>query len=73
MTPLIETPIKYENLKKTIVLDKREFSVCKIREKEVGLLRKRLLFIHYDGEVWDVLFTNLDLTKVKHRLFYKLK
>lgn len=73
MTPLIETPIKYENLKKTIVLDKREFSVCEIKEKEIGLLRKRLLFVHYDGERWDLLLTNLDLTDVKHRLFYQLK
>ena len=73
MTPLIEPPIKYENLKKTIVLDKREFSVCEIKEKEVGLLRKRLLFVHYDGEIWDLLFANLDLTEVKHLLFYKLK
>jgi len=73
MVAPIETPIKYERLKKSVVLDKKVFKICEIKEKEVGRLRKRLLFIHCNGKIWDLLLTNLDVTDVKHSIYYQLE
>jgi len=73
MPASIETPIRYEKLKKSVILDTRVFKTCEIKEKEVGRLRKKLLFIHYNGKMWDILLTNLEVTDVKHAIYYRLE
>ena len=61
----IKFPIQYENLKKIEVLDKKVFKVCEIKEKEVGKLRKKFVFIHFDGKKWELLVANPDLSEAR--------
>jgi len=52
-------------IRKTLTLDKRIFKPCEIKEKEAGLVRKKFLFVHFNGRQWKLLLTTADLSKVK--------
>lgn len=62
----IESPIRYERLKKSVVLDRKIFKICEVKEKEFGRLSKKSLFIHYDGKKWDILIANPDFSKIRY-------
>lgn len=45
--------LRYEKL--SVIADKRTFKVCEIKEKEIGLVRKKFLYVHFDGRQWNIL------------------
>lgn len=46
---------KYKRLKKTLVIERRNFKICEVKEREIGFIKKRVLYIHFDGRVFSVL------------------
>jgi hypothetical protein len=66
MTAVIESPIRYEKLKKILVLDKKVLKVCETKEREVGHLRKKLLYTHNNGKTVDLVLTDLSLNDIKY-------
>ena len=54
----IEAKAEYEKKHATLILDPRIFDLCKVKQVELGLLRKRIIFVHYDGKRWDILVYN---------------
>ncbi|KPV63638.1 MAG: hypothetical protein AOA66_0770 [Candidatus Bathyarchaeota archaeon BA2] len=62
----VEFPIEYKRIKLTTVLDGRLFKICDIKEKEIGIVRKRFLYLHYDGNMWKVLSITPDLSEVEY-------
>nr|MDO8082521.1 hypothetical protein [Candidatus Freyarchaeota archaeon] len=69
----IKPPIGY--LKRVEVLEKKDFPICVTKEKEVGLVRKRIWYIHRSKDRWSVLqlepelshYTFLDQSKPKRK------
>lgn len=57
---------KYERAKITEVLDKRIFNICECKEKEIGVVRKKLLYLHFDGSQWRILLIAPDLSEFKY-------
>jgi hypothetical protein len=51
----IEAGIEVGWMKKVIILDQKEFPECTIKEKEFGIIRKHIWYIHRSGEKWFVL------------------
>lgn len=66
MSVVAEAHARYEKSKKTVVLDKNVFQVCEIKLREIGLISKKLLFIHFDGQTWNILYTNSDMSHFKN-------
>jgi hypothetical protein len=66
MPTIFESPIRYEKLKKITVLDKTVLKVCETKEREIGHLRKRLLYTHNNGKAVDLLLTDLSLNHIKY-------
>lgn len=62
--------ISYTKTTKTLTLDNRVFKVCEVKEERLGLLRRKILFVHFDGKTWNVLHANEDFTNVRN---YKLR
>ena len=47
-SPSLECPIKKE--KKTIVFESNAFDICTVNCKEFGIIFKKLVYAHHDGE-----------------------
>jgi hypothetical protein len=64
----LETPfqLKYRMLREVLTLDKKYFKICEIKEKEIGIFKKRFLYIHFDGKQWSILRLDSDLSAVGH-------
>jgi hypothetical protein len=62
--------VAYRKSTKTLILDRRVFKVCEIKEERFGLLRRKILFIHFDGNTWNILHSNENFTDTK---YYKLR
>ncbi len=60
--------IEFKWLKEEISLDPKLFPESRIKEKEIGLLRKKIYYIHHkhDGS-WDV----LQLSPTLRRFYFK--
>ncbi len=58
---MIKIPLKlkgilgYTHNKVTNVIDKTNFPVCEIKEKEIGFLRKRIWYIHRIKNGWEII------------------
>jgi hypothetical protein len=59
----IEAPIRVTREKKIVELDKKVFKVCEIKEKEIGTLHKKFVFIHFNGREWHVFLANSDFSE----------
>jgi hypothetical protein len=59
----IEAPIRVTREKKIVELDKKVFKVCEIKERQIGTLRKKFVYIHFDGKEWHVLCSNSDFSE----------
>jgi hypothetical protein len=57
---------KYEMLREVITLDKKYFKICEVKEKEIGIIKRRFLYIHFDGKQWRILRLDVDLSAVEH-------
>jgi hypothetical protein len=60
----------YKKSTQTLTLDNRVFKVCDIKEERLGLVRRKILFLHFDGNTWNILLCNEGFTDIKH---YKLR
>jgi hypothetical protein len=60
----------YERTTKTLTLDRRVFKVCEVKEERLGTLRRKILFVHFDGKIWNILHSDEDFTDIK---YYKLR
>lgn len=49
----VESPIKFKRTKQEIIADKRFFTICEIKEKESGLIKKEFFYTHFDGKKWE--------------------
>ena len=52
--------VTYEKTTKTLKLDRRVFKVCEIKEESLGLFGRKILFVHFDGDTWNILHANED-------------
>jgi hypothetical protein len=66
MPTVFESPIKYGKLRKIMVLDKTVLKVCETKEREIGHLKKKLLYTHNNGKTVDLLLTDLNLNHIKY-------
>ena len=57
--------VEYKKETKTVIFDKRVFKVCQVKEERLGIFRRKILFVHFDGQTWNVLHANEDFTDVK--------
>jgi hypothetical protein len=62
----IRFPFRYERIRSTTILDERIFKVCDIKEKEIGIVRRWLLYLHFNGKTWKILLLKPDLSEVKY-------
>ena len=51
---------EYRRAVKAAVLDPKVFPVCRVKEVDLGLLRRVKYFIHFDGRRWSVLRVTSD-------------
>ena len=61
--------VKYEKSKQRIELDNDVFETCKVKHIKSGLFRKSLVFLHFDGETWNLLRVNNDWSKIENFQF----
>jgi hypothetical protein len=57
--------LKYKRVRIVQVFDKRFFKICDIKEKEIGIVKKKFLYTHFDGKQWRILQLAADLSTVK--------
>ena len=50
----IKVPLPYEHKKITQVLDPAIFPICITKEKEIGMIRKKVWYIHRFPDRWDI-------------------
>jgi hypothetical protein len=50
----------------TVTLDRRYFNVCEAKIERLGVLRRNILFVHFDGKTWNILHANEGFTDVKN-------
>lgn len=60
------TAFNYEKSKKTLILDNKIFETCKVKFIETGFLRKKFVFVHFDGKRWNILLVNKDYSKLRN-------
>lgn len=62
----VRLPFEYKYLKKIHEFERKDFPICTIKEKESGVLEKKLLYIHFDGKLWNILIVFLKTMEIKH-------
>ncbi|MEM3703137.1 MAG: hypothetical protein QXX79_01750 [Candidatus Bathyarchaeia archaeon] len=60
-----EFEIKLEKKIEKVTIDKTTFKKCEIKEKEQGILRKKLLYIHNNGKKLHIVKVDPALEDVK--------
>jgi len=62
----LESPYSYKKISVSQVLDAKIFKVCEIKEKEIGIIRKKFQYVHFDGKQWRILQISADLAEFKY-------
>lgn len=52
--------IEYKKAKKIIEINPKVVGICEIKEYEIGVIKKRPFYIHFDGKVWNILMWSKD-------------
>lgn len=64
-SPSIEPPIQFKDEK--IKLSYNQFKICTVHQSEVGLIHKKLVYAHFDGEKMNFTILDLKTNKVTQR------
>ncbi len=51
----VNARIEYRKVRKVLELNPRAFRPCEVKEFEVGVIRKQVYFVHFDGKRWDII------------------
>lgn len=51
----VKLGLEYRKLKQVMILDRRVFKPCEIKQIDRGFVRRKTYLVHFDGQRWDVL------------------
>ena len=63
--PSVESPIQFKE--ETIKLEYNQFKVCIVHQSKVGIIHKKLIYAHYDGEKINLTILDLKTNEVTRK------